>query len=233
MYAFSTADDARSYSRHSRAISCESVIDRSGNSARSRSRTWSSCSGLTYEWIRQTATASTPSSRIRANRGSRLSAASGASTEPSQRSRSTTSTTSRRGTSRLGLWYRSAYSSLRSWRAIEYESRRPVGHDQQQPRALSLQKRVQADGRPVHEKLDSARLGHELAQARRARRRRVCRSRQHLPASSSPPFRAVDHDEVGERAADVHRHPKTAQCTLLSRSDRSRTMLGRPVCRQL
>ena len=170
MYAFSTAEDARSYSRHSRAISCESVIDRSGNSARRRSRTWSSCSGLTYEWIRQTATASTPSSRIRANRGSRLSAARGVSTDPSQRSRSTTSTTSRRGTSRFGLVIAQRVQLLAVVAGDRVRVAQTVGHDQQHARALPLQKCVQADGRPVHEKLDARSERERTAGARRARR---------------------------------------------------------------
>ena len=47
MYAFRTADDARSYSRHSRATSWESVTDRLGTAAFRISRALSSWTGFT------------------------------------------------------------------------------------------------------------------------------------------------------------------------------------------
>ena len=40
-----------------------------------------------------------------------------------------------------------------------------LGHDEEQASALALQKRVQANGRAVNEKLDPGQLGNELAQA--------------------------------------------------------------------
>ena len=86
-----------------------------------------------------------------------------------------------------------------------------LGHDEEQASALALQKRVQADGRAVNEKLDPAQLGNELAQAGEHALRRVRRSREHLPGARLSVLAFVEHDEVRERAADVHRHAISAQ----------------------
>ena len=64
-----------------------------------------------------------------------------------------------------------------------------LGHDQQQTRALALQERVQADGRPVHEEVDGTGLGHELTQALEhalARGRRVSSSTLPETVSARP-----------------------------------------------
>ena len=103
MYASRTAEDVRSYSRHSRATRCDRDTLTSGSASANISATRCSCALFTYENRNATATAPKPSFRTRSIARSTSTSSSGSSSLPAKSSRPRTSTMSLRDTSGAGF----------------------------------------------------------------------------------------------------------------------------------